>query len=174
MLAERSGMPISTLSKLETGKAGLSADKLLTLSSALDIDVASLFENDKSGASLIPEAPLIGRRSVTLAGADGIIETSNYDYALHAKDLILRVMHPMMVEVKARSIEEYGELSRHIGEEWTCVLEGRLEFHSEYYAPQILNAGDSVYFDSSMGHAYINASEARCMMISVSTQADRR
>jgi hypothetical protein len=31
--------------------------------------------------------------------------------------------------------------------------------HTEFYAPEILDEGDGIYLDSTMGHAYLNAGE---------------
>ena len=64
-------------------------------------------------------------------------------------------------------MEELGELIRHPGEEYTFVLEGEVDFHTSLYAPVRLKTGDSIYFDSGMGHAYIAASEGRCRVLSL-------
>jgi hypothetical protein len=37
------------------------------------------------------------------------------------------------------------------------MLEGRIEVHTECYEPVILDAGESLYIDSQMGHAYVLA-----------------
>ena len=42
-VSERTGIPVSTLSKVETGKMSLSYEKLVRLSHGLDIDIARLF-----------------------------------------------------------------------------------------------------------------------------------
>jgi hypothetical protein len=36
------------------------------------------------------------------------------------------------------------------------VIEGAIEFHSEFYEPVKLQTGESVYFDATMGHALIS------------------
>ncbi len=41
--------------------------------------------------------------------------------------------------------------------------------HTEYYAPEILETGDSLYIDSSMGHAYLNAGEDPARIVCVCT-----
>jgi quercetin dioxygenase-like cupin family protein len=58
---------------------------------------------------------------------------------------------------------------RHSGEEFAYVLEGEIEFHTEFYAPVRLKPGESVYFDSGMGHAYLAASDGPCRILSVCT-----
>jgi quercetin dioxygenase-like cupin family protein len=45
---------------------------------------------------------------------------------------------------------------RHQGQEFLYVLSGRLELHTELYEPVQLKAGDSILFDSSMGHHYVS------------------
>ena len=37
------------------------------------------------------------------------------------------------------------------------MLEGRIEVHTEFYDPIVLEAGESIYIDSNMGHAYVAA-----------------
>ena len=42
-VSERSGLPVSTLSKVENDQLTLSYDKLMTLADGLEVDVAELF-----------------------------------------------------------------------------------------------------------------------------------
>jgi hypothetical protein len=37
------------------------------------------------------------------------------------------------------------------------VIEGRIEVHTEFYDPVVLEVGESIYIDSQMGHAYVVA-----------------
>ena len=76
-------------------------------------------------------------------------------------------MVPIFVEVKAHSIEDFGELLRHGGEEFIYVLDGAIEVHTEYYNPVILQAGESIYLDSGMGHAYISVGEKNAKILGV-------
>jgi hypothetical protein len=57
---------------------------------------------------------------------------------------------------RARSLEEFGPLLRHAGEEYFLVTSRSVEVHTEFYAPEILHEGDGIYLDSTMGHAYLN------------------
>jgi uncharacterized cupin superfamily protein len=58
---------------------------------------------------------------------------------------------------------------RHEGEEFLYVIDGELELHTDCYAPLVLKAGESVYFDSRMGHAYIARGEQPCHALSMCT-----
>lgn len=154
-VSERTGFPISTLSKIEKGQVSLSYDKLARISKGLDVDIGIFF----AGAGESPGGPQIassGRRSIIRKGEGRTIKTRSYLNHFLATDLLNKRFVPIYGEGFATTIEEFGEMIRHQGEEFCYVLEGTLEFHTELYAPVILEAGDAIYFDSGMGHAYIS------------------
>ncbi|WP_238475451.1 helix-turn-helix domain-containing protein [Sphingomonas cavernae] len=164
-VSKRTGLPVSTLSKVETGKMSLSYEKLLRISAGLDIDITQLFATPSpAGATSVK---LSGRRSITRAQEGSSIRTSTYSYVYPAADLLKKVLNPMFIEVEARSIDEFDDLMRHPGEEYALVLEGRCEFHCDLYAPAILETGDSIYFDAAMGHAYVAIGPDPCRILSV-------
>ena len=159
----RTGLPVSTLSKIENGKMSLSYDKLARLSAGLEIDIAQLFE---AGATA-PPSTISGRRIVTRAGTGLAIETENYSHLYPAAELLSKRFVPIIAEPRARTLAEFGELIRHPGEEYAFVLEGTVELHTDLYAPTRLETGDSIYFDSGMGHAYIAVGTGRCRVLSI-------
>ena len=77
--------------------------------------------------------------------------------------------------MRAKTIEEFGELVHHSGEEYIHVLEGRMEVHTEFYDPIVLETGQSVYIDSNMGHAYIAAEGCdEVLLLGVCSSADEQ
>jgi hypothetical protein len=77
--------------------------------------------------------------------------------------------------VRAKSLEEFGELVHHSGEEFIHVLEGRAEVHTEFYDSIVLEAGESVYIDSNMGHAYTAAKGCdEVLLLGVCSSADEQ
>lgn len=153
-MSEQSGIPLSTLSKVEHDRLTLSYDKLLQLSQRLNLRMSELFAEQDEVAV---EAPVTARRSIGRI-ADAIrVNTDNYDYYYLCPELRRKRMIPVLTRVRAKSIEEFGELVHHSGEEYIHVLEGRAEVHTEFYDPIVLEVGESVYIDSNMGHAYIAA-----------------
>jgi transcriptional regulator with XRE-family HTH domain len=168
-LGKRTGYSASALSKMENERLGLTYDKLTALAIALDVDLSDLF-NDSS-SSRAPSAAS-GRRSLARKGAGKRIPTKNYDYLYISPELSNKQMVPMHGTVQAKSLEEFGELVKHGGEEWIYVLKGEIEVHSEYYAPEHLKQGDSIYLDSRMGHAYISKSKADAEILAVCTAPD--
>ena len=150
-MSERSGIPLSTLSKVEHDRLTLTYDKLLLLSQRLNIRMSELFA--EPGDS--PEPAVTARRSIGRVDDAVRVNTPNYDYYYLCPELRRKRMIPILAHVRARSLKEFGELVRHSGEEYTHVLEGRIVLHTEFYDPITLEVGESVYIDSNMGHAYM-------------------
>ena len=152
-MSERSGIPMSTLSKVEHDRLTLTYDKLLQLSQRLRIRMSELFAEP----SETEEAPVTGRRSIGHVDRAVRVTTSNYDYHYLCTELRRKRMIPVIATIRAKSLEEFGDLVRHSGEEYVDVLAGRIEVHTEFYDPVLLNEGESIYIDSNMGHAYLAA-----------------
>ena len=166
-LGSRTGLAVSTLSKLEKGNVSLSYDKLMLLSRGLGVDMAELLSDAQGGARPAPGGS--GRRVVHRSGEGQLVQTQSYQQVYLASELLNKRFTPIVVEVHARTVEafkaEFGDLIRHPGEEFAYVLEGEIAFHSELYAPVVLKAGDSIYFDSEMGHAYLKAVDGPCRLV---------
>ncbi len=163
-VSRRTGLPVSTLSKIENDKMSLSYDKLARISRGLEIDIGLLFSTDGAAA---PLSLVTGRRSINRAGEGRVIETETYGHIYPATDLLNKRFVPIVAEVRARSLSEFSELIRHSGEEYTFVLEGTVELHTDLYAPVTLEVGDSIYFDSGMGHVYLSAGPGPCRVLSI-------
>lgn len=150
-MSARSGIPLSTLSKVEHDRLTLTYDKLQMLSQRLNVTMSELFaEPDDT-----PEPPVTARRSFGRSDDAVRVNTPNYDYFYLCPELRRKRMIPVLARVRAKSLEQFGELVRHSGEEYTYVLEGRVVLHTEFYDPKVMEVGESVYIDSNMGHAYL-------------------
>jgi transcriptional regulator with XRE-family HTH domain len=164
-VSERTGLAISTLSKAERNQLSLTYDKLRQLSEGLAVDITTFF--DGPGASELSGSS--GRRSISRRDDGRLVETANYNHAYLNTDLLKKKFIPIIADVRARSLEEFGPLVRHTGEEFAYVLEGSIEVHTEFYSPAVLREGDSIYFDSQMGHAYVAAGPGRCRILSINS-----
>jgi transcriptional regulator with XRE-family HTH domain len=168
-MSERSGIPISTLSKVEHDRLTLTYDKLLQLSQRLRIRMSELFAE--------PEEPSAGavtaRRSIGQLDRAVRVTTPNYDYHYLCTELRRKRMLPIFSTIRAKSLGEFGDLVRHSGEEFFYVLTGRVEVHTEFYDPVLLEEGESLYIDSNMGHAYLAAEGCEeATMIGVCSSAE--
>ncbi len=150
-MSERTQIPLSTLSKVEHDRLTLSYDKLQLLSRRLNIRMSELFaEPAAEDARAITARRSIGRLSDALE-----VITDNYDYHFLCTELRRKRMIPLIGRIRVKTLAEFGDLVRHPGEEYTHVLEGRVVVHTEFYDPVTLEAGQGIYLDSNMGHAYL-------------------
>jgi transcriptional regulator with XRE-family HTH domain len=152
-MSEKSGIPVSTLSKVEHDRLTLSYDKLFQLSQRLGIRMSELFAE----ASEDTASPVTARRSLGDLAHAVRVETANYDYNYLCAELRRKRMIPVLTRLRAKTVKQFGELSKHSGEEFSYVLKGTVVITTEFYDPVVLNEGQSIYFDSSMGHAYLTA-----------------
>jgi transcriptional regulator with XRE-family HTH domain len=167
-VSRRTGLRISTLSKIENDRVSLTYDKLSRLSESLGLDIAQLFKLPNSEVATAPSLAY-GRRCIVRANEGEMIDTKNYRHLYIAADLLNKRFVPMIVENQARSLEEFGDLLRHEGDEFAYVLEGTLVVHTDVYAPAVLATGDSIYFDSRIGHAYVNGGTGPCRVLAISS-----
>lgn len=167
-VSERTGIPASTLSKVENGKTELTMDRLLRISVALEVNIADLFRTP--AAERVP--PERARRSITRLGELPGVRSQYGDYFYHAQELLDKKLVPIIAEIRAKTMAEFGEYHRHPGEEFLLVLEGELILHTDTYAPTQLRKGESIYFDSTMGHAYVAAGEAPCRILMICAPAE--
>lgn len=152
-MSKRTGIPLSTLAKVEHDRLTLTYDKLQQLSERLKIPMSELFAEPNGN----PEQPVTARRSIGRIDRAIRVQTPNYDYYYLCSELRRKRMIPVLTRIRAKSVGEFGELVHHSGEEFIYVLEGRVEIHTEFYDPIVLEAGESIYIDSNMGHAYVAA-----------------
>lgn len=150
-MSAATGIPVSTLSKVEHDRLTLTYDKLYSLAERLNMRLSDLFaEGDET-----PAPAVTARRSLGDLDNSLRIETPNYDYHYLCTELRLKRMIPAITNIRAKSLEQFGELVRHAGEEFLYVLKGQVVVMTEFYDPVVLDEGQSIYIDSNMGHAYL-------------------
>ena len=150
--SKRTGLARSTLSKIENEQLSPTFQAVQKLANGLNIDIPQLFASAKESRSA-------GRRDVTRAGEGRTHPTPTYEHEMLASPLTNKRMLPYKSTVRSRSFDDYPNWVRHDGEEFLLVLSGKVRFYSEFYEPTDLEAGDSSYYDGSMGHALVSISE---------------
>ncbi len=100
-MSERTGLPFSTISKVEHDRLTLTYDKLQMVSNNLQLRMSELFvkENDASAVAN-------SRRSVSSTATALSITTPNYDYFYLSPELRHKDMIPIFTRVKAGSLKE--------------------------------------------------------------------
>lgn len=146
-LSEKSGVPLSTLSKLELGQVSLSYEKLVRLCRALGVDLEKFVRNE---AEHTPAAA--GRRTVVRAGGGERSLFGGYTAEIAGADLLGKAFTPAIVTIDPAA-NAGGRLEALPGDVYVLVLEGEALLTTEIYAPLRLGTGDSVYFDGRTPHA---------------------
>ncbi|MGD9912963.1 MAG: helix-turn-helix domain-containing protein [Rhizobiaceae bacterium] len=158
-LSDESGLALSTISKAERGIIALTYDSILRLAYAFDMEMSELLAEDSGDISEV----------VTLERKGQAQKVENEYYVMHmlCSTRTRKRMMPVHATIKANSVEEFSSFINHPGEEFVYVLEGQLTFQIEGQAPRVMEPGDSVYFDSGLGHAYLSTGATAAKLIVV-------
>ena len=157
------GIGRSTLSKIENNQTRPSFEIVRRLTQALDMNPPQLFvQSGQSG--------ITGRRDFTPKGQGETRETPTYLHELLCPELTSKRMLPYVATIKARDVSEFETWIRHSGEEFMYVLSGELTFFSEHYRPLPMKAGDSIYYDSAMGHGCVSTGKEEAQVLWVSLE----
>ncbi|ANF58128.1 helix-turn-helix domain-containing protein [Halotalea alkalilenta] len=162
-VSQRTGLARSTLSKIENDQTSPTFAVVQKLANGLGLDLPQLLKRP-GGVQRTA-----GRRDLTRRNEGKPHPTPTYEHELLSWQLAHKRMVPFKTIVHARSIDDFSDWVRHGGEEFLMVLEGSILLYSEFYEPLRLDAGDSLYFDSDMGHAKVSISEQDAVVLSVCT-----
>lgn len=162
----RTGLAVSTLSKVENGQLSLTYDKLVQLSEGLEIDISTFFDPAPLNGEADGAQPT-ARRSITRRGDGLLVETPDYDYRYLCTDLSRKGMVPILITIRARATEKLTAFSAHSGEEFIYVLRGSIEVHTEFYEPTRLGPGDAIYIDSRMKHASLSTGRTSATVLNI-------
>lgn len=152
-MSRQSGIPLSTLSKVEHGRLSLSYDKLCDASRRLGLRLSELLAEPVGDAP----PPVTARRSLGDLDRATRIEAPGRDHYYLCADLRQKRMIPVVTRIRQTATDAAATLLHRPGEQFIYVLDGRVILNTEFYDPVILGQGQAMYIDSSMGHAVLAA-----------------
>lgn len=164
-LAERSNVSITTISRAERGQLALGYENVTALAQALQIDLGVLFSGEGSGATAADAASV----AITRAGKGTTYRGRAFTYEFLATSVAGKPINPVLGTIHARHVQGPEDFARHAGVEFVYVLTGDVEVHFENGEKIRLAKGDSLYFDSRIGHAFITVSRQLAKVIGVIT-----
>jgi transcriptional regulator with XRE-family HTH domain len=148
-LSDRTGLSKPLLSQIEKEVVSPPIATLLKISKALNINISFFFQ----GGDLEEKVVVVRKdESQVIDSRYFGREDGGYYYEALAYKKAKKFMEPFLVEFKRKKAENITYFS-HEGEEFIYLLEGTLEFRTESQQ-YILYPGDSLYFESSIPHAY--------------------
>ncbi|MDO7671898.1 MAG: XRE family transcriptional regulator [OM182 bacterium] len=161
-LSEKTGISVATLSKLENGKTKLNFTTVNKLAHGIGVAVTDLTS---------PGLAHTKDTTMTLGGGGVVFETRDVDYEVLCADYTGGNQGYAKLSVKARTLDPNLPWHRHPGKEFIYVLKGILVLHTEDREQITLKSGDSLLFDSSIGHHYISAGRGETqLLLSLSLQ----
>ena len=162
-VAAKTGIPKSVLDEIESGDVIPPVATLLKLAKVFNVGMASFFEEEAADMKI----------SVTRSGKririerrphhhEGEVDYIYESLEIHKSD---KHMEPLFVEFQP---VDTGNMvfTNHEGEEFVFVLEGRLEFRTDDRV-EILEPGDTIYFESDINHSFRSLDEKPAKAIAV-------
>ena len=162
-VSERSGLTVEQIEIIEQNQNLPSLAPLIKIARVLGVRLGTfLDDNDNIG-------PVVCRKEDKPESISFSSETANSHNHLNffalAQTKAGRHMEPFLIDIDSASKNGY-QLSSHEGEEFIFVLEGQIEitYGKNKY---VLNAGDSIYYDSIVDHNVHAANESKAKMLAV-------
>jgi transcriptional regulator with XRE-family HTH domain len=166
-VASAVGVSASLLSQVETGKTQPSVSTLYALVSHLGLSLDELMGISAGGTDVVADQQVRQARSaegafIQRAADNPVLEMDNgVRWERLAVDAAGEV-NPLLVTYPAGATSSLeGRLMRHSGTEYALIIEGELTLQLEFNR-YTLYAGDSLCFDSSRPHLFLNASTRTC------------
>jgi transcriptional regulator with XRE-family HTH domain len=149
-VAAKSGLSKPFLSQIENDHVVPPVATLLKLARAFDVGLAYFFQDevgiDRIAITRRDERVRVERRPHHRKGE------VNYIYEALDTKKTNKHMEPFLVEFPVQDTSEMIFMN-HEGEEFLHVLEGTLEFRSTDRL-EVLEPGDSIYFESELSHSF--------------------
>ena len=162
-VAAKSGLSKPFLSQIENDHVVPPVATLLKLARAFDVGLAYFFQDevgiDRIAITRRDERLRVERRPHHRKGE------VNYIYEALDTKKTNKHMEPFLVEFPVQDTSEMIFMN-HEGEEFLHVLEGTLEFRSTDRL-EVLEPGDSIYFESDLSHSFrcLGEKSARAIVV---------
>jgi len=155
-VAKRTGVSVSFLSSLERGYSNASIATLQKLARLYETNVLAFFADKDDSRRLVR-----ARERKVLVPNPGV----QMELLAFGK----KAMEPHLFRI-APGADSGGSYS-HEGEEFIYVLQGKLEVWIDEIEHYVLEAGDSLYFESTQAHRWQSLSEKETLVLWVNTPA---
>jgi len=147
-VAEQTGIAESTISGIERHMVSPPLGNIISLAKVFGVAVGDFFGDSGDSPYCIVRSD--DRKTVSrFNSTDG--KAGGYSYQSLGQQKKNRHMEPFLVTITPSDPAEQAEPNQHIGEEILFILEGQVEI-TLLGKTEILNPGDSIYYDSTMPH----------------------
>ena len=159
-MAQRTGLTVDEYIACESGTRNLSVAFLYRCTLSFGVDMGDLLEG---------RSPKLRSYDLTRKGEGQRIDAGHgmIGYNL-AADFRNRIALPLYMELKyhAGAESEVIELTSHVGQECDVVIRGQMKIRIGQHT-EILNPGDTIYYDSSTPHGMIAVGGEDCAFYAI-------
>lgn len=151
-LAEMTGLSTGIISQIERDLVTPSVVTFWKISKALEVSIGYFFDEEEEKQTPSPVVRRDERKTIKTSNSKALYELLSQDLS--------RKIEFLYITLQPGDPSSDG-LVTHEGEECGLVLKGRLLVkmeHEEY----ILEEGDSIYYDSTIPHRYVNIGDEVC------------
>jgi transcriptional regulator with XRE-family HTH domain len=165
-LSKKSGVQLATLSRIENQKMTGTLESHMQIAQALGVGLPDLYQD--------VEAPASGKNEVDIRIKEANADIFNYreksSYEILTNKLLNKKMMPILLKIDAggRTNTEQGKPG---SEKFVFVLEGHIKV-SIAEKTYVLGPNNTLYFDSSLPHMFINEREEAAKIISIMTPVE--
>ncbi len=159
-LAEKSGVQIATLSRIEHLKMTGTLESHMNIAKALGIDVTQLYTD------IIKEEDKVDQRT-SRSTTDVFVHREKSSYEILTSKVLSKKMMPILLKIEADG-KTNTEQNQPGTEKFIFVLNGKVEVKigPESYS---MSKNNTLYFDASLEHCFINKGKSTAKMICVVT-----
>jgi len=163
-MARRTNLSQPLLSQIESEVVAPPVATLLKIARALNVNIGYFFQTEEGEEKKAVIVRKNERKRVFRRIHEDPAKVGYY-YESLAYPKVDRHMEPFQVEFEVKKKEDLIFFN-HQGEEFVFILEGQLEFNYENEV-YLLGPGDSLYFDSSLPHAFRAVGSKNALAIDV-------
>ena len=159
VLAERSGLSLNAISRIERGESSPTVSSLQRLATALSVPITEFFERGKEYATI-----LVRKNQRLRTRGEGVLFESL------GSGLPGQMIEPFLMTLLPDAVGEEAPIS-HAGEEFVYCVEGEVEYlvNEEWHR---LEAGDSLLFQSPQPHMCRNTSLNKAIVLLIILAAE--
>lgn len=160
-LSKRSGLSKPLLSQVENGLVIPPLTTLLRISKALRVSMSHFISEEEARLTLVRKNEIKSAPRRKIEGRDPKI----HEYCSLVEGKKHKRMEPLYVEFSPAARAKVSTLSHH-GDEFIHILEGKLEVIYDDNTI-VLQAGDNLYLDGRIPHAYRSLTRKRTRAIMI-------
>jgi transcriptional regulator with XRE-family HTH domain len=159
-LAERCGLSVNAISRIERGESSPTVSSLQQLATALSVPITDFFETGREEATI-----LVRKNSRLRSRGEGVLIESL------GSGLPGQMLEPFLMTIASGAVGGEAPIS-HPGEEFCFCVEGEIEYlvDEEWHR---LEAGDSMLFQAQQPHLCRNTSLDNAIMLLVILAVDQ-